>query len=252
MTQWGNSWPMDHGAFDPFGQPQQAPPPHDHPGSRWPSISLFVGLAGIALAFFPSGIGFVAVPVGIFGVVAGIVGVQAVQREQRNPVMAISGIVASVLAMVLAVVMFFAFYRSPAPLPAPAGPTLTPTSMSPSGPAEVIPRYNGNTDVVLTKEMVVDFGQYTDAGGDPEVRNPRVEVTITSKRDIPRTCNFRILARGGPQHTTVDEFFVEAAVSAKGTVRQNLFPSDATLTTSKADQLRTASFEVATARCDTY
>ncbi|ART71127.1 hypothetical protein BTO20_23595 [Mycobacterium dioxanotrophicus] len=251
MTQWGNSWPMDHGAFDPFGQPQQAPPP-EQPGSRWPSVSLFVGLAGVALAFFPSGIGFVAVPVGIFGVFAGIVGVQAVQREQRNPVVAISGIIASVLAMVLAVVMFFAFYRSPAPLPAPAEPTPTPTSTPPSGPAEVIPRYNGNTELVLTNEMVVDFGPYTDAGGDPEVRNPRVEVTITSKRDIPRTCNFRIQARGRPQHATVDEFFVEAAVSAKGTVRQNLFPSDATLARSKADQLRAASFEVTTAKCNTY
>lgn len=251
MTRWGNSWPMDHGAFEPFGHPPQAPPPQQS-GSRWPSISLLAGVAGIALAFFPAGIGFVAVPVGIFGAVAGIIGVQAAQRERRNPAVAISGIVASVPAMVLAVVMFFVFYRSSAPLPTPGEPAQTSTSAAPSGPAEVIPQLNNSTELVLAKEMTVDFGPYTDDGGNPDVRNPRAEVTITSKRDIPRYCSFRIQALGGPQHTMIREFFLSVAVSANGTVRQNLFPSDATLATSKADQLRTASFEVTVAQCNTY
>ncbi|OBB31965.1 hypothetical protein A5792_14890 [Mycolicibacterium peregrinum] len=254
MTQWGSGWPADNGTFGSPLQPFSTPPDPSPPstaGSRWPLIALVVGICALAVALFPAGIGFVAIPVGIFGIVAGVLGLQAAQREGRGAGSAITGIVVSVLAMALAAVMFFIVYRTPAPAPASAAPTTTTSKKL--APATVIPENNYDIQSVLKDEVDVSFGPYSDDGGDFIVRDPLAEMTVVSKRDIPRTCRFTVRAVDGAGAEIRGRYLLDMRLNPGTTARENIFSlGQSSIKREDADRLRTGTFEVTKASCSPY
>ncbi|MEV0674357.1 hypothetical protein [Mycobacterium sp. NPDC050441] len=215
--------------------------------------ALFAGLCALAVAFFPAGIGFLAIPLGIFGIVAGVLGVQAAGREGRGAGSAITGIVVSVLAMAVAAVMFFGFYRSPTPSPAASTSPSAPktTTSKKLGPATAIPKYNRDIQSVLTDEVAVSFGPYSDDGGDPNAQHPVAEMTIVSKRDIARFCIFTVRALDSAGAEVYPGLGVQVTLSPGTTARENVFGFSApsSIPRSKADRLKGGTFEVAKASC---
>ncbi len=255
MTQWGSGWPADNGTFgsplQPFGTPPDTSQPPPTAGSRWPLIALVVGICALAVALFPAGIGFVAIPVGIFGIVAGVLGLQAAQRDGRGAGSAITGIVVSVLAMALAAVMFFVVYRAPAPEPAPSAPaTVTSKKL---GPSTAIAENNYDVESILRDEVEVSFGPYSDDGGDFIVRDPVAEMTVVSKRDIPRTCRFTVRAVDGAGAEIRGGYLLDMRLNPGTTARENIFSlGQSSIKREDADRLRTGTFEVTKASCSPY
>lgn len=236
--------------MQPFGTPPDPSPPPTA-GSRWPLIALVVGICALAVAFVPAGIGFVAIPVGVFGVVAGVLGLQAVQREGRGAGSAITGIAVSVLAMALAAVMFFVFYRAPvaAPEPAPSAPS-TATSKK-LGPSTAIAENNYDIESILRDEVEVSFGPYSDDGdGALGVQHPKAEMTITSKRDITRTCHFTVRAVDSAGAEIYGGLLAQATLNPGVTARLNVFASlYGSIPRREADRLKDGRFEVTKASC---
>ena len=242
MTQWGSGWPADQGSFGSFGAAAAAPEPPQPPSrSPWPLVALVVGVCALALACVPGGIGFAAIPVGIVGLVAGAIGA----KRGGNVGLAVGGIVTSVLAMALAVALFFLVYH--VSKPEQAAPVRTPTSVT-SGPATVIPDENTDTELVLREEMDVSFGPYHDDGGDPDAQNPVAEMTIVSKRDITRTCNFQVRGVDSTGAEVINLYGNLMTLRPRTTARVNVFHDDK-LARAKADRLRDGTFEVTKARC---
>ncbi|WP_131812740.1 DUF4190 domain-containing protein [Mycolicibacterium peregrinum] len=253
MTQWGSGWPADNGTFgsplQPFGTPPDTSQPPPTAGSRWPLIALVVGICALAVALFPAGIGFVAIPVGIFGIVAGVLGLQAAQRDGRGAGSAITGIVVSVLAMALAAVMFFVVYRAPAPEPAPSAPaTVTSKKL---GPSTAIAENNYDVESILRDEVEVSFGPYSDDGdGALGAQHPIAEMTITSKRDITRTCHFTVRAVDSAGAEIYGGLLAQATLNPGVTARLNVFASlYGSIPRREADRLKDGRFEVTKASC---
>ena len=237
MTQWGSGWPADYGTFEPFGPaPTPAPPPP--PRSPWPLIALFAGVCAVALSFFPAGIGFVAVPVGIFGVIAGGIGVRAAQRGEGNTGFAIGGIAASVVAMALAVVLFFTFYRSSEPVSPRKAPATT-SAKAQSG-------------VALPDGIEVSFGPYHDDGGDPVARNPAVQMTVTNTGDDRPICMFDVHAVDSAGNEIYSGLGMIATLFPGQSVGRNIFDKlgpRKTVPHAASDQLKDATFEVTKVVC---
>lgn len=232
MTQWGSGWPADYGTFEPFGAPP-APAPAPAPRSRWPQIALFTGICAVALAFFPAGIGFAAIPVGIFGIVAGGIGLRAGTRGEGNTGFAIGGIVASVLAMALATVMFLTFYRSSAPGP---GPT---TSSAPTATG---------SDAVLPDGIDVTFGPYHEDGA----QRPVVEMTVNNHGAGRPICMFTVHAVDAAGDEVYGGLGMIATLFPGQPVSRNVFDqlgAGITVPRDTADRLKDATFDVTKVQC---
>lgn len=134
---------------------------------RWTVVSLLCGVTAAVLAF--SSVGAIAVVIGGIGIAAGTL---AVLRAGR--VFAITGAVASSLAVAMSVLM--------------ALPVARDTAAAPPTPA-----VHTDVDQVLADEVDVRFGGFT-----PNLVFPEVSVTVTNKRAVVRQCDIEVGAFAAP------------------------------------------------------
>ncbi|WP_454231678.1 hypothetical protein [Mycolicibacterium fortuitum] len=100
----------DAGSAAPPPVGQQLPARANSAGALWPTLSVVIGIIGVALVVVPfySGapfwLGLIGAAIGLAGLAAGIIGMRQAHRDRAAvPALAISGVVAAGVAVVLAV-----------------------------------------------------------------------------------------------------------------------------------------------------
>lgn len=171
--------------------PQRPWPPA--PGARWAILAGVAGLVALAVAFLPLGAGLIAVAFAGVGLAAGIA---AKVRNTPHPLLAVTGIISSVLAIVLAAVMVAVYHTGTDPVDTRSG-----------GSSWV--EFSDNTDEIVRDHLRVDFGKV-----DPAER-ALLPVTLTSQ--LERSAKFHIVVAAFVRGKEIarDTEFVTLAAKAR-------------------------------------